>query len=115
MPITPRFHLTQTETHVILDIQVPHVRVNAQSVEVLIENNSVHFSSPPYLLVLGFPFPFRESNNEGTAKYDPIREGGMVTMMHFLRQIHRRLLLKHQSRPIVKFLRYSIEYRCRLQ
>lgn len=80
MPITPRFHLTQTETHVILDIQVPHVRVNAQSVEVLIENNSVHFSSPPYLLVLGFPFPFRESNNEGTAKYDPIREGGMVTM-----------------------------------
>ena len=80
MPITPRFHLSQTETHVVIDIRVPHVRVNAQSVEVLIEDNAVHFSSPPYLLVLGFPFPFRESNNEGTAKYDPIREGGMVTM-----------------------------------
>jgi protein SHQ1 len=81
MPITPRFHLSQTDTHVTIDIRVPHVRVNAQSVEVLVEDTSVHFSSPPYLLVLNFPFAFKEdSNNEGTAKYDPMRDGGMVTM-----------------------------------
>ena len=91
MPITPRFHLSQTDSHITIDIHVPHVRVNAQSVEVLVEDTKVHFSSPPYLLVLNFPFPFHDDcNNDddtnttgstSTAKYDPIREGGMITMV----------------------------------
>ena len=83
MPITPRFHLSQTETHITIDIHVPHVRVNAQSVEIWIESEqgTVHFSSPPYLLLLTFPDQSFAATEEGeTAKYDPMREGGMVTM-----------------------------------
>jgi protein SHQ1 len=80
MPITPHFHLSQTLTHVSVEIRVPHVRVTVDSVEVLVEDDTFHFSSPPYLLILTFPAPLAETDCSETAKYDPSREGGMISI-----------------------------------
>jgi protein SHQ1 len=80
MPIIPRFTLSQDETHVTIEIHVPHVRVTLNSVEVLVDGPVLHFSSPPYLLVLTFPDPFEEGEDSECAQYDPMREGGMVTL-----------------------------------
>lgn len=80
MPITPHFHLTQTVSHVHLDIRVPHIRVSKDTIEVLVDENTVHFSNPPYLLLLDFPGPFAFEAEGESAKYDPTREGGMVTL-----------------------------------
>lgn len=71
MPINPSFTLAQTDTHVILDVAVPHVRVREPEV-VLTDNDTVlHFASPPvYLLVLNFaPHQFKNDQDEnyGTA------------------------------------------------
>ena len=83
MPITPHFDLSQTESHVTIEIRVPHVRVSVDSVEVLVDGSTFHFSSAPYLLVLDFPAPLRDASDDddaNTAKYDPVREGGMITV-----------------------------------
>ena len=80
MPITPQFHLSQTPSHVSIEIRVPHVRVSIDSVEVLVEGDTLHFSSPPYLLILTFPGQFAETDSSESAKYDPSREGGMIFM-----------------------------------
>jgi protein SHQ1 len=80
MPITPRFQISQTLTHVSIEIRVPHVRVSVNSVEVVVDGPSLHFSSPPYLLILNFPAPFTDTDASDSAKYDPSREGGMVTL-----------------------------------
>ena len=78
MPITPQFNLSQTLSHVSIEIRVPHVRVSIDSVEVLVEGDTFHFSSPPYLLVLNFPAQFAETDSSESAKYDPSRDGGMI-------------------------------------
>ena len=78
MPLTPQFKLSQTLTHVNLEISVPHVRVSIDSVEVLVEEDTLHFSSPPYLLILKFPSQFAPSDTGESAQYDPSREGGMI-------------------------------------
>mmetsp|Transcript_19677 Transcript_19677/g.29197 ORF Transcript_19677/g.29197 Transcript_19677/m.29197 type:complete len:536 (-) Transcript_19677:64-1671(-) len=78
MPITPHFHLSQTISHVTIEIKVPHIRVSAETIEVFVDGRTVHFSNPPYLLLLDFPDLF-EAEGE-TAKYDPTCEGGMVTI-----------------------------------
>ena len=80
MPITPQFNLAQTLTHVSIEIRVPHVRVSIDSVEVLVEGDTFHFSSPPYLLVLNFPGQFAETDSSESAKYDPSREGGLILL-----------------------------------
>ena len=80
MPITPHFHLSQTLTHVGVEIRVPHVRVSVESVEVLVDREKLHFSSPPYLLILQFPAPFAETDASESAKYDPSRDGGVITL-----------------------------------
>jgi hypothetical protein len=41
--------------------------------------NVLHFYSPPYLFILAFPVAVVEKE-EDTAKYDPIRQGGMITI-----------------------------------
>lgn len=79
MPITPHFELSQSLTHVIVEIRVPHVRVSVDSVEIVVDDCTLHFSSPPYLLVLTFPAAIVD-NSEGAAKYDPSRNGGMITL-----------------------------------
>lgn len=77
MPITPHFQLSQTLTHVTVDIHVPHVRVSVESVEVVVDGATLHFSSPPYLLLLTFPGVLQEESSD-SAKYDPTRDGGTV-------------------------------------
>ena len=80
MPITPQFQLSQSATHVTVEIRVPHVRVNVDSVEIVVENSTVHFSSPPYLLMLTFPAPLLEDAEQECAKYDPLKEGGTIIL-----------------------------------
>ncbi|KAG7371791.1 SHQ1 domain containing protein [Nitzschia inconspicua] len=78
MPITPRFSLSQTDTHIIVDIDVPHVRVSAESVQLVVEENSIlHFASPPYLLLLNFQNDgeFDELADENCATYLPDDHG----------------------------------------
>ena len=72
MPLTPRFQLSQTPSHVLVTVQAPHVRVNKESVQVVVTDDSVlHFASPPYLLKLDFaPRAFAEAADEGCATYD---------------------------------------------
>jgi SHQ1 protein len=63
MPITPLFALFQTDTHVTVEIRVPHIRVSRESLQVeLSDDNSVlHFASLPiYTLRLDFaPYQFQ--------------------------------------------------------
>lgn len=81
MPITPHFELSQSLTHVTVEIRVPHVRVSVDSVEIVVDKNSLHFYSSPYLLVLNFPHSLVDNEEkEGVAKYDPCREGGMIIL-----------------------------------
>jgi protein SHQ1 len=78
MPITPRFSLSQTDTHIIVDIDVPHVRVSVESVQVVLENNAIlHFASPPYLLLLNFQEDgeFEDLADEDCATYLPEEHG----------------------------------------
>ena len=79
MPLTPHFELSQTITHVTVDIRVPHVRVSVDSVEIMVDDATLHFSSPPYLLVLTFPAALVDTEEE-SAKYDPVKNGGMVSV-----------------------------------
>jgi protein SHQ1 len=82
MPITPHFLLTQTPTHVQLEIRVPHVRVSAESIQVVVDDEQVlHFSSPPYLLILHFaPRCFHESAAESCATYEPTIADGTIRL-----------------------------------
>lgn len=102
MPIIPRFDLTQTLTHIIVTIRVPHVRVSPDQVQVVLtdENTVLHFASPPYLLVINFAVPrtttsitaqtttpnneqqqrFHESAEESCARYEPTIENGIITL-----------------------------------
>lgn len=82
MTITPRFDLTQTDTHVKLNIRVPHVRVTEESIQVVLDDDQVlHFSSPPYLLALHFaPHRFHESASEACATYEPLIQSGTICL-----------------------------------
>ena len=92
--ITPKFQLSQTDSHLIVVLHVPHIRVSAESLEVVIvggrgddETNNrhasvVHLSAPPYLLKLGFgpDRSFAEGAEEACAAYDPQEENATLTV-----------------------------------
>jgi protein SHQ1 len=97
--ITPHFSLDQNDSHLIIRVQVPHIRVSFQSVEVVITDGSVvHFCSPPYLLKLNFasalssslsgegegdgcPSAFAEDAEDDCAEYDPSTNGTLVVRL----------------------------------
>lgn len=82
MPITPHFSLSQSLSHVTVEIRVPHVRVSVDSVEIVVDDCTFHFSSPPYLLVLSFPSSLVDNNTSECecAKYDPSKNGGTISL-----------------------------------
>lgn len=105
MPITPQFRLSQSPTHVVVHISVPHVRVTAESIQVAIvdqgdgdDGEELHFASPPYLLVLRFGrrrraaphdddddddascYRFHESAAQACATYEPTIQNGTVRL-----------------------------------
>ena len=82
MPITPQFTLSQTDSHIQVDIRVPHVRVSTETVQVVVSDDSVlHFSSPPYLLLLDFsPNSFHETAHESCAEYLPAIQNGTIRL-----------------------------------
>ena len=81
MPITPRFEITQTLSHLTVEISVPSTRVSSDSIEVLLEDERVlHFFSAPYLLKLAFENNFQENAHEECAKYDPSKATITLTL-----------------------------------
>ncbi len=96
MPLTPRFSLRQTPTHVHIEISVPSFRLSAgqdggMEVVLMGENNSeFHFYAKPYLLKLNFfPNGFVDQDDDckglesgvGTAKYDPSEQTVTVPLL----------------------------------
>jgi len=76
MPITPLFTISQSDSHVIIDVAVPYIRVT--HVEVVVEANKiVHVAAAPiYLLVLNFgPYEFCADvqEEEAAATVEPIQ------------------------------------------
>lgn len=82
MPITPHFELSQTSNDIRLTIAVPHVRVSADSIEVVLtdDNACLHFASPPYLLVLNFQNAFADGAYEACGQYDPVTGNGRILL-----------------------------------
>lgn len=86
MPITPRFKLSQTETNVTIIIHIPHIRVSASTLDIVIDGYDFHFHSSPYLLHLSFPGRLvddMEKNQEAKATYDPSNQNGVLTIIIF--------------------------------
>ena len=82
MPVTPNFTISQTDVHIVINISVPHVRVTPESVEVALSdaNHKLHWSSPPYLLVLTFEHAFSEAAEEACATYKPTIQNGVIQL-----------------------------------
>ena len=57
MPITPRYSLTQTSTHIHIEVSIPHVRVSTSAIELrVVDGTEVNLYAPPtYLLRLTLP------------------------------------------------------------
>jgi protein SHQ1 len=88
MPITPHFTIGQTETHVTIEIAVPHIRVRDVETVLTDDDSVLHFASSPtiYLLVLSFaPHQFVPDPDDGTAccrraQFDPLLRHGTVRL-----------------------------------
>ena len=57
MPITPRYSLTQTTSHLQIEVSIPHVRVSTSTLELrIVDGTEVNLYAPPtYLLRLTLP------------------------------------------------------------
>ena len=57
MPIIPRYNLSQTSTHVSIEVSIPHVRVSTSTLDlVIVDGTEIHLYAPPtYLLKLTLP------------------------------------------------------------
>lgn len=57
MPIIPRYNLSQTSTHVNIEVSIPHVRVSTSTLDlVIVDGTEIHLYAPPtYLLKLTLP------------------------------------------------------------
>ncbi len=57
MPLIPRYSITQTSTHVHVEVSIPHVRVSPAKLElVIVDGTELHLYAPPtYLLKLNLP------------------------------------------------------------
>eukprot|EP00536_Pseudo-nitzschia_multiseries_P018748 jgi/Psemu1/57156/gm1.57156_g len=102
MPLTPRFSLTQSPTHVYVEISVPSFRLAAGEdggMEVVLtgeRNSEFHFYAKPYLLKLNFfPNGFVDDEEEeakgstagskSSARYDPSEQTVVVPLRKKLR------------------------------
>lgn len=89
MPITPRFKLSQTETQITIIIHIPHIRVSASTLEIIVDGCDFHFHSSPYLLYLCFPDELvddAETCREAKATYDPSNQNGVLTITIFKKE-----------------------------
>lgn len=83
MPITPRFKLSQTETQITIIVHIPHIRVSASTLDIVVDGCDFHFHSSPYLLYLSFPGELVddvETCREAKATYDPSNQNGLLTI-----------------------------------
>ncbi len=87
MPITPRFKLSQSEIQLTITIRIPHIRVSASTLEIIVDGSDFHFYSSPYLLHLSFPesngrlLDDAETSREAKATYDPSDQNGTLTVV----------------------------------
>ena len=98
MPITPRFNLSQTASQIIITIHIPHIRVSASTLEIIVDKTEFHFYSNPYLLHLDFSPTLSSNcidgelgtnrnllddeltNKEAKATYDPSKDNGTLVV-----------------------------------
>jgi protein SHQ1 len=90
MPLTPRFEIRQSSTHVTVTIHVPTIRVSNDTIEVLLleDFSQLHFYAAPYLLKLDFA-PRRFQDGTGgcgdgsvpSARYDPSEQTVTIPLL----------------------------------
>lgn len=76
MMITPFFTINQDDEFIYIDVKVSHVRFNAKTIEMNVDNQLFIFSLPPYYLRLRFPFNCvddERSNAEFDSKSECVR------------------------------------------
>lgn len=54
--ITPFFTISQDDEFIFIDVKVSHIRFNAQSIEMVVQDELFIFALPPYYLRLRLPF-----------------------------------------------------------
>ncbi|CAM9202978.1 unnamed protein product, partial [Choristocarpus tenellus] len=77
MPVTPKFHVTQTDDFVLVSMHVPHVRI--ANAETYIDCREFTFYCKPYLLKLNFPHDLVDDEDRCRAVFDPNEDGGTIT------------------------------------
>ena len=78
MPSLPNFSLAQTDSHLIIKIKLPYIRVSKS--ETIIEGTSFHFSCSPYLLKLTFPGALIDTEDDpAKGTYDVDDDNGTLT------------------------------------
>jgi protein SHQ1 len=77
MPITPRFTISQNDEYVLIEINVPHIRVS--TAELIADNYDFTFFCNPYLLKLTFPYEFEGEDERCKATYDVNKNNGTMT------------------------------------
>ncbi len=84
MPITPRYSLTQTPTHLHIEVSIPHVRVSTSTIDLrVVDGTQVNLYAPPtYLLNLTLPDrvidedAVEDSLSRSAIGFSPIQEEG---------------------------------------
>lgn len=71
--LTPRFDVTQDEEFIFVKVYISNVRFSASGVEMVVNDNVLIFSLPPYYLRLRFPKPLVE-DERATSKFVPKEE-----------------------------------------
>lgn len=77
MPVTPLFSLTQDNSNVFVELEVPYLRVSEDTAETYVEGRTFRFFCKPYLLRLTFPYDLSE-DERCVAVFDPSVKHGIV-------------------------------------
>lgn len=79
MPIIPKFVLAQDETHLLITVTIPYVRVS--DAELVVDEHDVSFYCTPYLLKLRFPVPLCDDEERpARAEYDADTDHGTMLL-----------------------------------
>lgn len=69
--ITPFFTITQNDEFLFIDVKISHIRFNAKTIEMVVDNDVFIFSLPPYYLRLRFPHKCVE-DERSQAEFDSV-------------------------------------------
>mmetsp|Transcript_30316 Transcript_30316/g.33063 ORF Transcript_30316/g.33063 Transcript_30316/m.33063 type:complete len:626 (+) Transcript_30316:2-1879(+) len=78
MVLTPKFRVNQDDTAIIIEINVPYIKVS--NAEVIVDGQEFSFFCSPYLLKLSLPKEVLDEEGSYQAKYDPNQENGLLSV-----------------------------------